>query len=163
MGKNYKQIWYTYKQGLLDEFEDMCKEVIDIKSELDVVKYLPLHSTSLEERKKHKLAVSKLRGQACTNILTIIDRIDNTSTVANLSAIYERAFEVFGIKECDYYELPFNQFFEESRTYKDKWEELKSILGQIVKNTYINSLIHEDILKYSEDKVTIMDRIERSY
>lgn len=163
MEKDYKEIWYTYKQGLLDEFKDICKNIVDIQWKSETWGEEPIENPIEAVRGNYEFGVVKLKGQASVNILMIIDRIDNTPTVANLSAVYERAFEIFGIKGYAYYKLPFNQFFEETRTYKDKWEEVKSILEQTVKNTNKNSLIHEEVLKYSEEQLSIMDRIESRF
>jgi len=161
--KDYKRIWFTYKQGLLDEFESICKDVMAIQSKLEMISDIPIQNSMLELRNDSKLYFYKLQGQALVNILMIIDHIGNTSTVANLSPIYEDAFELFGIKGYDYYELPFNKFFEETRTYKEKWEELNYTLVKIIKNMNHYTLVNEESLKCAEEQLAIMNSIEERF
>lgn len=163
MNKDYKKMWFTYKQGLLDEFKSICKEAVYIKSELNALRDMPIQNSLLEERKKYKLSHHQLQGQAAVNILIIMDRIDDTPTVANLSEVYEEAFEIFGIKGYNYYKLPINQFIADTRAYKDKWAELSGILMQLIKNTDKHTLIKKEVLHYIERQLATVINIEDIY
>lgn len=163
--KDYKRMWFTYKQALLDEFKSMCKEAVYITAELGALKDMPIQNTVLKERKKYRLSNHKLQWQSALNILMLIDRIDDTPTVANLSEvyIYKEAFEIFGIKGYDYYKLPINQFIAETRAYKDKWKELRGILMQLVKQTDKHTLIKKEVLHYMERQLATVINIEDIY
>lgn len=165
MNKNYKEMWVTYKQELIDDFKSMCKEVVHINLDLEELKIIPIPNTVVTEKKKHRLSNYKLQWQAAINILKIIDRIDDTATVADLSEIhiYKETFEIFGLSDYNYYKLPINQFIADTRTYEDKWEELSRILMNIVKNTEQHNLIEKEVLYYIERQLDSVLSIENRY
>ena len=160
---DYKGIWVTYKQSLLDEFEHVCREVSYIQINLEELRYAPIQNSLLKLRTKQRLDEYKVQGRVFVNILIIIDRIDNMPTVANLSALYESAFEVFGVKEYNHHELPINHFLEETRSCKDKWEELKGILEQSVSNMDKHTMKNEEVWKYASEQLLNMNKIEERF
>lgn len=161
--KDYKRMWFTYKQGLLDEFENICKEVITREEEIEELNKMPISATQVTVRKGNSLVNIKLQGQSLVNILMIIDRIGNTPTVANMSAVYENAFEFLEVVGYDYYNLPFDKFLAESKSYKDRWRELEDVLMSIIRNMEQHVLKNEEALKYAQEQLITMNEIEERF
>ena len=159
---DYKGIWVTYKQSLLDKFEHVCREVSYIQINLEELRYAPIQNSLLKLRWKQRLDEYKVQFKVFVNILMIIDRIDNTNTVANLSALYDIAFEVFGIKNY-YHDLPINHLLEETKSFKDKWEELKGVLEQSVSNMDKHSMKSDEVWKYASEQLLNMNKIEERF
>ncbi|MDK7284474.1 hypothetical protein [Staphylococcus pettenkoferi] len=161
--KDYKRMWFTYKQRLLDEFENICKEVITREEEIEELNKMPISATQMAVRKDNSLVNIKLQGQSLVNILMIIDRIGNTPTVATMSAVYEKAFEILEVVGYDYYNLPFDEFLAELKSYKDRWRELEDALMSIIRNMEQHVLKNEEALKYAHEQLITMNEIEERF
>lgn len=169
MAINFEKILITYKVNLLEEFEQICKDITDEKWNLqkqgiDVKEIQQDADGSIAIQSDYEYRSLKIKGQLAANILMLIDRVNNTSTVALLAPTYEKAFSLFGLSGYDYYDLPINRLFSETRSYHEKWEEIKNTLINIIEKTQ-PSLTEkkEPILEYLKEQVAQMSDIEEKY
>lgn len=124
MTKDYKQLWLSYKQYLLEEIESICAKIEYTISITDEINKAPISNTMLETRLKQKLKLNKANGRKIVDVLMFIDGLDNTKAVAELSTIYRSGFEYLGIHDYNYNGVSNNKVENREITYKEKYDML---------------------------------------
>lgn len=165
MVETYNQMFHQNKLNLIYKLEKVCNEINEnIGDEVKVADEEAETNTVIYFDDEKITSSYKLYGKLIINTLVMIDYIDNTCTVDNLKETFPNAFKVLGVSKYSFNDWPLNEFLRNTKTYQERWKELKGILVRLLENeSAYTGFDKNSIIDFVNEQVEYMNHLETDF